>query len=289
MKLSRSMRLVASLLLAAGSSIAFAAPVAMITDLKGKVTLVEGGRSRAATLLSYLEPDNRLQLESGAQVVLTYFAKPLEVTLGGPADAVIAADGARVSKGAKPTVRALDAGRVDTAKKFEPVAREKLALATVHMRAGPKPAPRPTYPADTAILSTTPSLDWAELVNASGYRVVVTDASGAVVLDQQVARPPLAIPADRALRAGAAYEWRVEAKLASGASASAESKFSIADAGRAKLIEGARPKDGASFSERLLYAARLESEGLREDAKQLWQALARERPDDEALKRWAAQ
>lgn len=282
----------AALLLAAAlfstvTTVASAAPVAMITDLKGKVTLVESGRSRAAALLAYLEPDSRLQLESGAQVVLTYFAKPIEVTLAGPAEASIAADGARVARGAKPAVRALDAGRTDTARKFEPIARDKLALATVHMRAAPRPAPRPVYPADTAILSTTPTLEWAEISTASGYRIVITDAAGATVLDQQVAKPPLAIPSERALRAGAAYEWRVEAKLASGSIASAESKFSVAEATRARSLERARPATDASFSERLLYAARLESEGLREDAKHLWQALAKERPEDETLKRWA--
>ena len=286
--LPATMLLVAALL-AAGAGLAGAAPVAMITDLKGKVLLVEGGRSRPATLLAYLEPENRLHLEAGAQVVLTYFAKPIEVTLTGPAEASVAADGARVAKGAKPTQRALDSGRADTARKFEPMAREKLALATVHMRAAPRPAPRPTSPADTVIISTTPALEWAELGTATGYRVVVKEASGATVLDQQVARPPLAIPPERALRAGAAYEWRVEAKLASGATLGADAKFTVADAVRAKSIENSRPAADAGFSERLLYAARLESEGLREAAKQLWQTLAKERPDDEALRRWAAQ
>ena len=266
--------------------IAAAAPIAMITDIKGKVTLVEGSRSRPATVLAYIEADNRLQLEAGSQVVLTYFAKAIEVTLAGPGEASVAVDGARVSKGARATQRSLEAGRVDTARKFEPMAREKLALATVHMRSSPKPAPRPTSPVDTVIITTRPSLDWVELSSATGYRVVVRDASG-TVLDQQVAKPPLVFTPERALRAGTAYEWRVEAKLASGAIVSADAKFSVADAARAKAVEHSRPGAEASFSERLLFAARLESEGMREAAKPLWQALARERPDDETLKRWA--
>ncbi len=266
-----------------------AAPVAMITDIKGKVTLVDGSRSRPATVLAYLEADNRLQLEAGSQVVLSYFTKAIEVTLSGPGEASVATDGARVSKGAKSTQRSLDAGRIDTARKFEPMAREKLALATVHMRSSPKPAPRPTSPVDTVIINTRPSLDWAELPSATGYRVVVRDASGMTVLDQQVAKPPLAIGADRALRAGGDYEWRVEAKLASGAVVGADAKFSVADAGRGKAVEQSRPAADASFSERLLYAAQLESEGMREAARPLWQALARERPDEDALKRWAGE
>lgn len=293
--MSRSLRsllrlpaLALAALLATAAS-ALAAPVAMITDLKGKVTITDAARSRPAALLAYLEPDSRLQLDAGAQVVLTYFAKAIEVTLAGPGEAAIAADGARTSRGAKATQRSLDAGRVDTAKKFEPMAREKLALATVHMRASPRPAPRPTSPVDTVVISTRPALDWAELGNATGYQIVVRDASGAVVLDQQAPRPPLAIPPERALRPGVAYEWRVEAKLASGSTVSAEAKFSVADAARAKVIENARPAAGASFSERVLYAALLESEGAREAARPIWQALARERPDDETLRRWAGE
>ena len=273
------------LLLAAAH--AMAAPVAMITDLKGKVSVIEGGKARPATLLTYLAPDNRLQLEAGAQVVLTYFSKPLEVTLAGPADATIATDGAQVSKGAKPLIRSLGAERVNSARRFEPVAREQLALATVHMRASAKPAPRPTYPSDTAIVSITPALEWAELPAATGYRILLKDAAGVILIDETVARPPLAITAKHALKPGASYEWRVEAKLASGTPPSAETKFSVLATAQAKALKAAQPKPGDSFSTRLLYAARLQAEGLNADAKRLWTTLAAERPEDENLKQLA--
>ena len=44
---------------------------------------------------------------------------------------------------------------------------------------------------------------------------------------------------------------------------------------------------GAGFSERVLFAARLDAEGFRDDATIAWRALSRERPDDEVLRKLA--
>ena len=52
---------------------------------------------------------------------------------------------------------------------------------------------------------------------------------------------------------------------------------------RAK-IDAARPKPGASVSERVAFAAWLEQLELRDEAKAYWKALAAERPDSARLK-----
>ena len=78
---------------------------------------------------------------------------------------------------------------------------------------------------------------------------------------------------------------RSEARL--GRTASAETKFSVLATAQAKALEAARPKSGDSFSTRLLYAARLQAEGLNADARRLWRTLAAERPEDENLKQLA--
>ena len=49
-------------------------------------------------------------------------------------------------------------------------------------------------------------------------------------------------------------------------------------------IEAARPKSGASVSERVAFAAWLEQLELRDEAKAYWKALAAERPDSARLK-----
>lgn len=89
----------------------------------------------------------------------------------------------------------------------------------------------------------------------------------------------LTLPDEVALAAGQRYHWRVEARTRSGASYRAEGTFTLAEPSTLAAIERARPGAGASFSERVLYAAYLERIGLYAAAGQWWQALARERPD----------
>jgi hypothetical protein len=265
---------------------AWAAPVAMITDLRGTVSLGEPGKTRPAGLLSYLEPGTPLKLEGGSRIVLTYFSKPVEITLAGPAEATVGADGVKVSKGEKPAVRSLQPARADTARKFESVQREKLTLAAVHMRSGARPQLTIDGPIDTAVFSITPLLSWNGMPGVSTYRLLVRDAGGKVVVDQNVAGTSFA-PISPALSRGTTYAWRVEAKLPGGEPLSAEARFSVLDTGPALRISRARPEPGASFSERVLFAAQLESEGLRHDARHAWRTLSAERPDDATLREWA--
>jgi hypothetical protein len=265
---------------------AAAAPVAMVTDMSGSVTLSEAGKARAASLLAYIEPGTDVRIDSGGRLVLTYFSKPIEVTLTGPADATIGAEGVKVAKGNAAGVRSLDARRVDTARKFEPVQREKLALATVQMRGAARPQIIVDGPANTSVYVTSPVLSWGALPGVSSYRVVVSDSSGKTHLDQAVQGTRLILNKPP-LKYGASYDWRVEANLGSGELISAKANFSVIDGARARRIASAKPRAGASFSERVLFAAQLESEGLAYDAKQEWRTLAAERPGDASLREWA--
>jgi hypothetical protein len=101
------------------------------------------------------------------------------------------------------------------------------------------------------------------------------------------------LPKQNALRHGQTYKWQVEAQAPGGPAASrgpavsAGATFAVVDAAAARRIAAARPKPGARFSERLLFAAQLETEGLAHESRQAWRELAKERPDDPTLKRWA--
>ena len=119
---------------------AAAEPVAMVTDLKGSVTQSAQKAERLA-LLSYLEPGARLRLDAGASLVITYFARATQVALAGPAEALVEAGGVRMLSGAPPQIRSLDAASAGAAKKFEPLQRDRLAMATFQMR-GAKPRPQ---------------------------------------------------------------------------------------------------------------------------------------------------
>lgn len=258
--------------------------VAMITDLTGRATLRSGGAPAPAELLSYLAAGTELKLEAGALATVTFFAKPLEVTLTGPAQATIAKDGATMQSGPSPRIRTLGAAVGSTARKFEPIARERLALAAVVMRAG-RPELKLYGPANTKVLTTTPDFAWTEISGAQ-YRLVLAEREGKVLLERDLRQATF--KPDEPLRRGAAYTWRVQAQPVKGEALQAETTFSVASAADARTLTQGRPAAGASFSERVLYAARLEALGFRHDAASAWRALRAERPEDETLRRLAA-
>ena len=268
------------------NSAALASPVAMVTDLAGAITLGEAGKSRPAALLAYLEPATTLRIPAGARMVITFFSKPVEVTLTGPAEATLAAEGVQVTKGAAPTVRSLADTHADAARRFEPIQRERVALATVQMRSILLLQLTIDGPSNTNVYSATPLLSWKGPGGVESYRVVVNDSQGNTLVDQTVSGTSLAL--DSPLRYGASYGWRVEAKSRSGEPLSAKATFAVVDGAQAKRIASMKPSGGAPFSERLLFAAQLQSEGLAYEAKREWQTLAAERPEDPSLRAWAA-
>lgn len=261
-----------------------AAPVAMVTDLQGKATLVSGGKSQPLAMLATLESGGVVRLEPGAILVLAWMDRALEQRLAGPAEATLGSDGLRPLKGGKPETRKLDAASAEAARKFAPAARDRVALATVQMRTT-RPALRIIGPNDAPVLNVQPALEWTTISGAQGYRITLTGPGGATLLDQEVSAPPLT-PA-RALARGAEYQWKVEARLAAGEPLSASARFLVVDDRRAQSLESARPRPDSRFSQRVLYASRLEAEGLTDDARTLWRELSAERPDDETLRLWA--
>lgn len=258
--------------------------VAMITDLTGRATLRSDGGPAPAELLAYLAAGAELKLEAGARVTVTFFAKPLEVTLTGPAQASIVKDGATMLSGPPPRIRTLGAAVDSTARKFEPIARERLALAAVVMRAG-RPELKLFGPANTKVLTATPEFSWTAIPGAQ-YRLVLAERDGKVLLERTLKQATF--KPDEPLRRDAAYTWRVQAQLAKGEALQAETTFSVASAAEALALAEGRPAPGASFSERVLYASRLDALGFRHDAAGVWRALLAERPEDETLRRLAA-
>jgi hypothetical protein len=267
------------------AAFAWAAPVAMVTDLQGAVMLSEAGKARPAALLSYLEPGTSVSVDGGGRLVLTYLSRPVEVTVSGPAEASVGAEVVTVSRGGKPAVRALGAGRADTARNFQPVQRDRLALATVHMRGGIAPKIVLDGPVDTDLYTLTPLLSWTGPSAVASYRLLVSAAGGKTIVERTVAGTSYTVDT---LKRGASYEWLVEGRLPAGDNIlSARGRFQVIDAARAKRIARATPGRDANFSERVLYAAQLQSEALAYEARREWRALAAERPEDTTLREWA--
>lgn len=261
--------------------------VAMVTDIKGAATLAGKGSPEKLALLAYLMPDSEIRIEGGARVVVTYFSKPQEFVLAGPAKVRIDADGPKVLTGGVAETRKLGQEKVSVAKKFSAMQREKLSQATFEMR-GIRAGVRLLGPVDTLLSIRNPEFVWSGPKDAAEYRFTLNEDGGRVMRDLKMAQSAWQVPEASSLEYGKSYQWKVETTLPSGETLSAAGRFAVMDEVKAGKIAEARPKPGAEFSERVLHAARLETEGLKYEAKAEWQALARERPDDPVLQEQAS-
>ena len=262
----------------------FAAPAAMVTDLQGPSMLAKDKAKLG--LMAYVEPGTEILVEANARLTLTYLTKPLEQTFSGPAKIVVHADKIEVLQGGAGQSRKLDPEKVSVARKFEPAARERMTQATFVMRSA-SPKLELIGPAATKVATTTPEFSWKALKDASGYKISLLDESGKLLGVHSVNVNTWTPRGKEALAPGKSYQWRVEATLASGQTDVAQAQFSVLDKAAAKEIAKHKPKAHAPFSERLLYAAQLENEGLKDEAASQWRALAAERPGEPALQKWA--
>lgn len=259
---------------------ALAQNVAIVTDVSGRIT----GQT-PVTILSDISANTRLQLESGSKLVTIYLTSGTEYSFAGPAQILFQSNEPQVLNGAKPQIKAsaLDKGRALQVKPAH------IAQAAFVMR-----STRPTAhikllsPAGTRTLSSSPEFRWHEFEPGLTYRFELTDETGKVLYSAEAAINSLTLPSSMQLRDGASYTWEVSTKTSDGRRYVSTGDFSVATATLRSDVETFRPSPSATVSERVMYAAWLSQQDLRDEAKKVWRTLTVERSDDSQLKKLAA-
>lgn len=277
MPIYKFMMLVAALLPLSAHA---AEPVAMITDLKGNVYLA--GKTKPLSILSYLPPGEEIMLDTGAYLVVTYFAQSTEFSFKGPAHIVIHEQEAKALKGSA-EIHRLNADKSGAAVKF--VQSGKLTIATVEMRSIMLVKPALLSPVNSKVSSLTPVFTWKKLEDVEKYLLTLSNEQGANI--QQAELKTNSWTPEAPLQHGAGYRWKVEALLTSGDKLNAQGVFSVADKESIDRVNAQKPPADANFSDNVTYAIFLEAEGFSDDAKNIWKELSRQRPDDLNLKRRA--
>ena len=274
---SSAVRVVAAIgLLAAAGVSAYAQPVAMVTDVSGRVA-----GPAPITILAEIPANARLQLEPGARLVALYLKSGDEYTFSGPAQVHFDADAPRTANGAKPRKKGSPIGKGGNVT-IRPVG---VAQAAFVMRSGRSTARiRLLALSGTKTLEAAPEFRWREIEPGARYRFEITDDTGKSVYETEVADTSVRLPASVQLREGASYTWEVSARAADGRRYVSAGDFSIATSGLRAEAEALRPAPGAPVSERVAYAAWLEQVELRDEARTYWRALSAERPADPKLK-----
>ena len=243
-------------------------PVAFVADLRGNASIEGDGN---LGFLAELASGTRLLLGTGATVAVTYASTGAEFTLTGPGAFLVTASEVRVEKGAQPTRRTVQAlpdpsivGRL-----------ANTATASLRMRGLPPPAPAQTaleYPVDTRVTSLQPVLRWKGDPAVSGYTVTLADEAGKAVWTG-TAKPASVKPGVK-LAPAATYTWTVTTPRGR----VGEGRFETASSENIARAERSRAQS-RSFSDRVMHAFLLQDLGARQEAREAWAALARERPD----------
>ena len=252
-------------------------PIAMVVDRSGAVSVGEPAALRPVATLAVLSAGTRVQLEAASTLTLLYVGSGDEYTVTGPGAALLDPAGVSTSQGATAKRRASGGA------KPAHLRVETLAMGGVVMRSGRNMvALRARVPAGT--LTRAPDqFVWQSALADAQYAVELRDESGATVFAGRAQGSSLAFPTTLVLRPTERYTWTVSALGDAAGGASARQEFTLAGddvGGEARRV---RPADDAPFSDRLVYALWLEQAGATGEARQAWQALAEQRPDDDAL------
>lgn len=245
---------------------AAADPTAFICDVKGEVTLNEGGRP---PFLGELIPGSRLKLAAGAQAAVMFVVSGEEFILRGPGEFVVGRDSVTATTGAAVPKRRL-AVHADAA---VIVQASKAGTASLRMRSAQVPRPDPVGPQFPTgqIAQLQPVLRWGGDPSAT-YEIVVMAASGKQVHGGPAKGTSLKLPVK--LVAGQSYSWSVTPA----GGASADARFEVLSSDAVQKADKARA-GARSFNDRVQLALVLQGLGAAPDAREVWSQLAAERPD----------
>lgn len=256
------------------------APVAMVSDVQGRATLVKGGARTPLALLADIDAGTQSELEPKARVVALYLDGSGEYTLRGPAVVTFTAQEPQAQTGAAPEKRSVLGGKTQDIR----IKSAGMVQGAIVMRsAGPRARIRLLNPSGTRTLEAPPEFRWSDDQSGLTYRFDLTDDTGKTVYETETRATSVKLPANIRLTEGVTYTWSVSARSADGRKYSNVADFAIAPATMRKQVETLRPNSSASFSDRVAYAAWLEQAELRDEARRVWRALAAERPADERL------
>jgi hypothetical protein len=271
---------------AAGASPAPAAePVAMVTDLQGKVDA--GAGAAVPAILASVNPGATLNVAEGGALVVVYFGSGKEYAFKGPSQVRFGASAPEMVSGAAPTMRDPLMGKVAGAGKIKPVG--KIQAAVVMRGANEKSKIKFDTLAGTRVLEPSPEFRWQGPGEGLTYSFELSDEGGAVMFEQAVGGTSFKLPDSVQLKPGAKYTWVLDTKLADGKTFTNAADFTIASTDMRADVEAVRPAANAPLSERVTYAAWLDQLQFHDEARKYWKELAAARSGDANLNQLAGQ
>jgi hypothetical protein len=262
---------------------AVVAAAAMVTEASGPVQRT-GANAGPVGMLQELPSGARVTLGAGAKLVVVFSASGEEFAFTGPAAFTVGEREPRELSGAAPRKKALSFARAGGAKlNIAGVTQGAVVMRSV----GAPSRLRAMAPRNGAVLEARPELRWEDPANVGNYRIALRDRDGAALHEGTASAANYRIPEDVVLKPGERYDWQAQPAASGGASRGAGGWFVVVDAAQRDALARARPDAKAPFSERVAFAAWLDREGYKDEARRAWEQLAREQPDEPAVRRMA--
>lgn len=269
--------------LALASAVVGAEPVAMITDLQGRVQSPTA--TEAPAILASVEAGATLQVPEGGALVVVYFQSGKEFTFKGPSTIKFANGEPQVLAGAKPDSRDPLMGRVAGAGKIKPVG--KIQAAVVMRGANQSARIKLENMVGTRVLDSKPTFQWQAPEQGLSYDFELTDEAGRMLLETQVQGTSFKLPESIRLEDGKTYTWLVGTKMSDGRKYTNAGDFTLAPGDLRRDIEAVRPAVDAPIAEKVTYAAWLDQMQFHDEARKYWKQLAAARAGDANLNKLA--
>jgi hypothetical protein len=249
-----------------------AATVALVTDVVGDATLVNGA-SEPLKLLGELPANAEVAVGGASHAVVFYLADGGEYTLRGPGRYTLAAKAPMAQKGAPAPEKKLAAAAYRDLK----LRRDRVQRGGILMRGDPRPSL--LQPVNEVVLDGSVTFAWEPVGDGASYQFELVDQAGQKLLIAETRDAELRLPDAVQLKPGRVYYWSLRGRDAQSPQPFYRAaEFHVADLTTKRRLDAARPKPDASFSERVLYAALLEEAGAASAALAWRHTLAAERP-----------
>jgi len=259
------------------------AGLVMVTDLRGEATLVAKSKvdKTKVEIMAEVEAGESVVLDPGARITFVNMKTGAASSFMGPGTLHLDPTGTFTGMTAKGHQ---EVASLKGAHKLKPGA---MAQASVVMRAVPgaeEPAVMPTG----VTLSPTPEFTWKDAGPKATYHFKLQDPQGQVLFELTQDECSVQVPEHLALTDDTPYTWVLATDLGDGTSTRKSGTIKVFGSKEERAeLQAAKPGADASFSERLVYAALLEQRGLHQDARAYWKVLAKERPEDQQLAKFA--
>ncbi len=273
----------AFLLPALATVLAAAQPVAMVVDLSGRAAW---DRIEPVHITDAVMPARLLSLEPNARLVVVFLKTGTEQVFTGPAHISFKADGT-VEGGKAASTRRLQALQGKLQLRPAALAQASVVMKEMTFESEFRPANWPRLsPSGPGLHDPSPEFTWAPISGAK-FTFRITDDQQRPVLEITGTEARHKLLAPSPLRGGSTYQWHLLAVCPDGSRRTGSGHFRLLDEAERAALLAAKPDPEAGFSDRLLYASLLAQLDVKDEAKALWQTLARERPEDPNLRRLA--